>query len=560
MRSCFMIFLCCLGASGQTSIEKEFRSPLEINIIPSGTFGELRNNHFHAGLDIRTQQKTGFSIYAPFDGYVSRIKVSSFGYGKALYIDHPNGITTVYAHLESYNGNIATYVKGRHYVEKSFEIEMFPRKEELKVKQGDVIGFTGNSGGSGGPHLHYEFRDTQTQEIINPLERGMGVMVKDSKAPLVNSITAYAIGDESTVNQSEIPMQLSYDKRANELFVAPIKAKGIIGFGINAYDESDQNYAKNGLYSVEASLNGEVVYNYVFDRFSFNESRYVNAMIDYAVYNTTNQRIQKLFFENAYPLSLLKKVKNNGLINVKPGESYVYKIVLSDYHKNKTIIHIPIEYSPLESKVFTNINKSGVFIDTAKEYIFEEKNFLVEFPTNVFYNDFHLNMSTNDKTLSLHDNSVAIHKNISITFDIKDTENVNYEKAFLGRLSNEKKLYYTTRKKGTKFTIKTRDFGVYTLMEDTEAPEIYKPSFSEGKWLSNEEKIEFLVKDNLSGIDVIEGSINGKWALFDYDYKTNKIVHLFTDGIVTSGKNEVKINVKDKVGNETSFQAYFYMK
>src|SRR5690606_6750005 len=117
----------------------------------------------------------------------------------------------------------------------------------------------------------------------------------------------------------------------------PIKAKGIIGFGINAYDESDQNYAKNGLYSVEASLNGEVVYNYVFDRFSFNESRYVNAMIDYAVYNTTNQRIQKLFFENAYPLSLLKKVKNNGLINVKPGESYVYKIVLSDYHKNKTI-------------------------------------------------------------------------------------------------------------------------------------------------------------------------------------------------------------------------------
>lgn len=555
---CFML-LCGLSLNAQVDIGSSFESPLRIDIIPSGTFGELRTNHFHAGLDIRTQQKTGFPIYAPFDGYVSRIKVSSFGYGKALYIDHPDGITTVYGHLDAYNGDIATFVKERHYSEQNFEIEMYPKKNELKVKKGDVIGFTGNSGGSGGPHLHYEFRDTKTQQILNPLAYGMSAFVKDTKVPIVNSVTVYAIGEGALVNQTAIPKQLTYKKRGSDLFVDPIKAKGLIGFGVNSYDESDFNYAKNGLYSIEASLNGELVYAYVFDTFSFSESRYVNAIIDYSIYTNTNQRVQKLFAEKYFPLSIIKKDRNKGLVDVKPGESYSYKIVLSDFHNNKTTIHIPIEYSPLDSKHDPKENV-GTFIDSGKEYIFEKDNFVVEFPSGVFYNDFYLNMSSDERRLSLHDSSVPIHKNITITFDAKDISNINFDKAFLGRISKGKTEYYTTRKRGKKFSIRTREFGDYTLIDDLEVPVIYKPSFSEGELLTNSNRIEFHIKDDLSGIESVAGFINDKWALFDYDYKTNKIVHLFEDGIVSSGKNEVSIVVKDKVGNEAKFQTHFYIK
>ena len=559
MRYLYLMLLCGLSLQAQVDKGNSFDSPLRIDIIPSGTFGELRNNHFHAGLDIRTQQKTGFPIYAPFDGYVSRIKVSSFGYGKALYIDHPNGITTVYGHLEAYNGDIAAFVKKRHYNEQSFEIEIFSKKNELPVKKGDIIGFSGNSGGSGGPHLHYEFRDTKTQQIINPLGYGMEAFITDTKVPIVNSITVYAIGEGALANQLKVPTQLNYKKKGNELFVAPIKAKGLIGFGVNSHDESDFNYAKNGLYSVEASLNGEVIYNYIFDTFSFAEARYVNALIDYSIYTKTNQRIQKIFAEKPFPLSVLKKVTNKGLIDVKPGESYSYKIVLSDFYKNETIIHIPIEYSSLEGKSNSKEN-AGIFIDSGKEYIFEKENFVVEFPVGVFYNDFYLNISADDKQLSLHDNTVPIHKNIKITFDAKGVSGINNDRAFLGRISEGKTVYYTTQKKGSKFIIRTRDFGVYRLVNDFEVPIIYEPSFSEGEWLTNRDRIEFYVKDDLSGIESITGFINEKWVLFDYDYKTNKIVHLFEDGIVTSGRNELSIVVKDRVGNEAIFQTHFYIK
>ena len=560
MRYCFFVFLGSLGLNAQDFKTTDFESPLKIDILPSGTFGELRSNHFHAGLDIRTQQKTGFPIYAPYDGFVSRIKVSSYGYGKALYIDHPDGTTTVYGHLESYNGKIGEYVRKVHYDEKNFEIEMFPKKNELTVMKGDIIGFTGNSGGSGGPHLHYEFRDTRTQKIVNPLTRGMDVFIKDSKAPLVNSITAYAIDNNAVVNQSHVPIQLTFKKNGNVLVADPVKAKGLVGFGVNSFDESDQNYAKNGLYNVQASLNGELVYSYVFDTFSFNESRYVNALIDYETYIKTNQRIQKLFSQKPYPLSVLRTFKDNGVINVKPGESYVYKVVLSDYHKNETILHIPIEYSPSESKVPSTNESNKVFINSDKEYIFEQSQFMIEFPANVFYNDFYLNLFVEEEALHLHENTVPIHKNIVITLETKDMKNINYDKAFIGKIDTNKVEYYTTRKKGTKLSIRTRNFGVYKLMEDVEAPIIDKPSFSEGDWLSNAERIEFQVKDALTGIESISGFINDQWVLFDYDYKTNKIVHLFSDGIVSSGRNEVTIIVKDKVGNESKFQTYFHIK
>ena len=153
----------------QVNYPTDFISPLSIPLDVSGSFGELRSNHFHSGLDLKTNSVEGLDVFAVADGYISRIKISTFGYGKAIYITHPNGYTTVYGHLQKANGAIEEYIKQQQYIQKAFEVEMFLKPSELPVKQGDIIAFSGNSGGSGGPHLHFEFRDTKTEKIINPL-------------------------------------------------------------------------------------------------------------------------------------------------------------------------------------------------------------------------------------------------------------------------------------------------------------------------------------------------------------------------------------------------------
>lgn len=559
MRISFILLLISLQVWCQNAIK--YSSPLDIPIYPSGTFGELRGNHFHSGLDIRTQQKVGFPVYAPADGWVSRIKVSTYGYGKALYIDHPDGKTTVYGHLNAYSGAIAEFVKKRHYSEKKIEIEMFPQKGQLTVKKGDIIAYTGNSGGSGGPHLHYEFRNTRTQHIINPFLVGMDEKVKDTKAPTVNAVTVYAVGKNAAANAAEIPSQLSYTTKGGMLVTEKVKAKGTIGFGVDAYDTSDNNYGKNGLYKVEAFLNGKSKFAYQFDEFSFAESRYVNALIDYGVYDTKKQRVQKLFYEKKYPLSVLQSDSDQGLINVNPGENYNYKIVLSDFHGNTTEILIPIEYSKDEAKIKkTPPNESAYLIKSDREHVLKRGRVEVILPTGAFYNDFYLDFEVKNQVLTLHNTTVPIHKNITVNFDVSSIEGLNREKAFIGRKTAHRNEYFSTWKKGNLFSIKTRDFGEYKIMEDTEAPVIYKPSFSEGQWISTHEAIAFFIKDDLSGISEINGYINGRWALFDYDYKTHKIQHFFSDGVVQSGRNEVKIVAKDRIGNESVFETHFFIK
>jgi murein DD-endopeptidase MepM/ murein hydrolase activator NlpD len=185
--------------------EDYFIDPVEIPLVLSGTFGELRSNHFHAGLDIKTQSQEGFNILATADGYVSRINVSIWGYGNALYVTHPNGFTTVYGHLKSFSPEIDAFVRKKQYAEESFTIRLYPKADELKVKKGQVIALSGNSGSSGGPHLHFEVRDVKSN-ILNPML--FGINIPDHKNPTIQSAFTYAKNSDSQVNQSNKNVQL----------------------------------------------------------------------------------------------------------------------------------------------------------------------------------------------------------------------------------------------------------------------------------------------------------------------------------------------------------------
>lgn len=550
------------AAIAQEASNITFENPLNISINASGNFGELRGSHFHTGIDIKTQQRIGLPVYAPADGYVSRIKVSTWGYGKALYIDHPNGMTTVYGHLNAYEGDIKKKVFDSHYKEQKFEIEIFLKKGELPVKKGDIIAYTGNTGGSGGPHLHYEFRDTKTQNIINPLQLGLDKMLVDNQAPSLNTILVYPLSSDAVVNKSELPLLLSTTTLPNgELTTEKIEAKGKIGFGIDIYDTANFNNNKNGVYLLQTTLNGKKLFGYTFNQFSFAETGFVNALVDYDRMKKTKQKVQKLFVTKAYPLSTLTiDQASKGTIDVKPGESYNYQIELKDYHGNTKRIIIPIEFKNETATIRKKEANGNYDIDSDREFIYEKENISVTIPAKTFYNDFKINLNVKDNILTLHQDTEAVVKSIAIAFNTEKMALANPDKSFIARTDGNNRSYYKTYKKGAIYTAYVKSLGQYEIRTDEEAPQIFNPSFTEGQWLSNVESISFKVKDNLSGINTIEGFINDKWILLDYDYKTNKIEHSFKDGIVNSGKNDVVIKVTDQVGNETQFKSHFFRK
>ena len=284
MRIFLFALFCCFFANAQTNYPRDyFGSPLDIPIELSGCFGELRPNHFHSGFDIKTQKVEGLNIYAVADGYVSRIKIGIYGYGKAIYITHPNGYTSLYGHLSAGYGKIEQYIKDIQYKEKNYEIEVYLKPADLPVTKGEIVALSGNTGGSGGPHLHFEFRDSKTDNIFNPMLFGFDKFVKDSKKPSINGLYVYPIEEKSIVNQSNKSVNLSLDLQSDGTYLSQtVKAFGKIGFGINAIDSFDNPGNKYGIYKVEVFDNGKSIFGYQFDSFAFEEFRYINALLDYS--------------------------------------------------------------------------------------------------------------------------------------------------------------------------------------------------------------------------------------------------------------------------------------
>lgn len=558
MKLLLAILLAPLFLFSQDYPQETFQSPLGIPLDLSGSFGELRSNHFHSGLDFKTSGKEGLPVYAAADGYISRIKISTFGYGKAIYITHPNGYTSVYGHLQKANGAIQDFIKKRHYQEKSYEIEMFLYPTELPVKKGDIIAYSGNTGGSGGPHLHFEFRDTKSEQIINPMHFGFKKVIKDERKPIIQGVVAYPI-DSTIVNNSQKPINISFSKQADGSYLSvKVKANGKVAFGINAYDFCTNGYNKNGLYKVKAYLNGVLQYQYGFDSFAFDESRYINNFIDYERFHEMGQRVQKLFQLNEYPLSVVSGNKKDGIIKVQPNTNYNYKVELYDFHGNKVDLVIPIEFALQETKIAKTVQKTPYYIKAKTESIFEKNNVSVYVPENAFYNNFYMNFDVSNDIVTLHDDSVPVHKNITLTFnDVVGLTEEQLSKTYIATLDGYKLDYNKTYRKGNSFSVKTKSLGKYKLAQDTTPPRIYNVNFVEGKKLTDQKTISVSVTDLHSDIDTYNGYLNGKWILMEYDYKTKKLIHNLDDKIYVEGRNDLKIVVTDNLQNSTTFESYF---
>lgn len=559
MKLYFFLFCCGYALMAQTPFPKNyFRSPLDIPMQLSGNFGELRPNHFHAGFDFKTQHREGLSVFAAADGYVSRIKISTFGYGKAIYITHPNGFTTVYAHLQRAIESIQAVIKKRQYEEKSFEVDLFFKPNELVVTKGQQIGFSGNTGSSEGPHLHFEIRDSKSEFVINPYLFGFDSFIKDTKKPQIATVFAFPLDHQTTVNQSLRPIPVNLKLQKDGTYLAdPVLAKGKIGFGIIANDVDDVSLNKNGVYDIKTFYNGSPSYNFQMTSFSFDETRFINALIDYERYKKAKQRIQRLYRKSPFNLNIINTDVNNGIITVGPNLWCTYRIEVSDYFNNTTKITIPIAYDVQSAVIPKEAKPSNYFIKATKDNIFEKDNWTVTFPANTFYDDFDMNFSVASNILTLHDDTVPAHTAFTVQFQDDTNGTTNKEKMFIGRIEGGRMMYNPTTLNGTTFTAKVKSLGKFALVLDNVNPVISISKPIEGKLLDNQKTIQVSIGDALSGIKSYNGYINDQWILMEYDNKTKLLTHNLSDGIVSEGENNLKVIVIDQVGNSTTFETRF---
>lgn len=560
-----VLSLCCLillnTVAAQTAPPKGyFINPMEIPLVLSGTFGELRTNHFHAGLDIKTQQREGIPVKAAAAGYVSRINVSLWGYGNALYITHPNGYTTVYGHLKQFSPEIDAYVRKKQYEKESFTIRLYPKSEELKVSQGQTIALSGNSGSSGGPHLHYEIRDVK-QDIQNPFD--FGLKVPDHKNPSIQAAFAYSRNDSSQVNQSNKIVQLVINRKLDgDLQANTIYAHGEIGFGINAYDRLDGALNRNGIYQLDMSVNGKEIFRFKVDKFSFSESRWINSYIDYERLKRLRQRVQKCFVDHEQnKLSLYKEIENKGIVRVKDSAEYEVVVTARDYEGNFSRLIIPV-VGKKDTIIARNVIKKTPYYFKSNQ-VNQIKDSLVSayFPKNIFYEDFYFDFSSENGVAKIHNSSVPVHNYFKLTFDITNIPKDELKQTYIAKKNRHGKWYYvSTKKKENTLYTSSKSLGEFTLKTDKEFPKISPVGFKEGQWLTKYKRLKVKIYDRGSGIKSYRGELDGSWIRMAYNPKNGTLTYDFSDRELTGTEHRLKVVVIDNVNNKTTFETKFNKK
>ncbi|WP_369049172.1 M23 family metallopeptidase [Tenacibaculum sp. UWU-22] len=554
------LFVSLLTYSQQQYPQHYFSSPLKIPITLAGTFGELRANHFHSGLDIKTLGKEGLKVYAPADGYISRIKVSQWGYGKALYITHPNGYTTVYAHLSRFAAPIQAYIKKVQYRKQSYDTgNLFFGPEKFRIKKGQVIAYTGDTGSSGGPHLHFEIRNTKSEKVINPMF--FGVKPTDTKAPVFKKLMVYPLSNDARINSTATKTIIPIKNIGNNTYVGDrIMASGVIGFGVDVFDQLNGAPNHNGIYSLEMKVNGLPMYYHNVETFSFQESKYINLLIDYSYFAKYRNRIQKTYKTNSNKLSIYKNLINNGKLKIENGASYQVEIIAKDFKGNTSTVKIPIK--GVETTLLFKTKDTTPYKITAKNFTkFKQKNVTVAFPKNTFYEDCYLDFEVADNIAKIHEPTIPLDKSYTLTFDVSNYSESQKKQLYIANVTKKNSSYYvTTRKKENIMYTLVKNLGSYTLKSDTQSPTITLVNFKNNQWVSKLNNLKVKITDSDSGIDIYRATIDNQWVLMEYNHKKGILTYDFNDKKLVGSKHVFKLAVSDNVGNTKNISVTFFRK
>ncbi len=562
----FLLSLCLFFHSSAQSIiqsrpypQNYFRYPLDLTPSTAGSFGELRPNHFHSGLDFKTNNRTGYPVHAAFDGYISRLRVQFGGFGNAIYITHPNGYTTVYGHIEKFSPEAEKLVKAMQYQLQSFEVDFKLQPTQLTVCKDEVIAISGNAGASEGPHLHFEIRDTQTEETINA--QLFGLTIADKVPPTIYGIGIYHLDGNPFSEKTPRQFLQANGRGGNYHLTKPgvLDLNGQIGFGITTNDMNSVSPNHNGVYSIELKLDGQTVYTFAVERFAFDQTHAINAYIDYPEFLKTRRWMQKCFIMPGSKISLYPQSINRGVITFNDDAIHQVEYVVKDVAGNTSTLNLKVKSSST-AKATPATKLTGALFHYDQKNEFSNAKVKVTIMPGNLYDDLDFNYAVLPKrpvalsvTHRIHNRLTPIHDSYDIWIK-PDTIMPKYmDKAVIVNTDGicEGGIYQDGYVKAQAHT-----FGDFFVRLDTVAPVITPLNIRNGINMAGLRKISLKMSDNLSGIKTYSGKIDGKWVLMEWDYKSKILSYTFNSDI-TTGKHIFELTVTDNKNNSSYFTAAF---
>jgi len=554
-----------LNISSQVSDRDIFMNPLNGTPSLSASFAELRSDHFHSGIDYKTGGVTGKEIHAADLGYVYRIAVSPGGFGKALYIRHPSGYSSVYAHLDNFRPDIEEYVRKAQYEKKSFTVSLFPARNQFRVERGEVIAWSGNTGGSSGPHLHFEVRESSSEKPVNPLAFGLGI--SDGVRPVIDKLVIYPLSRNSSVNSSHanltlktVAMNGSYGIESQKIPVI----YGETGIGIKCWDNFDNSRNRCGIYSLELLADGMKVFGFTADRFAYSETRYVNSHIDYAARALNNEYIHRLYLQPGDRLSMYNGIINRGVLNFPDDGEHDISVVVTDIAGNRSWVNfrvrsVSVTPAPPAEVKYTKILPDGKAAD------FTADGIRIHFPSGAFYDTLFFNYDVRpdggrfmSPVHSVHNETVAVHEKFRLSLKPDTIPPGMENRMCLARISGKGEVSYAGG--SFQYGFITEDLNVlgnYAVTIDTIAP-VITPSFAPGASLSGRRSFTVTISDEFSGIMSYETLIDGEWFLGEYDAKNNLLVYRPESPFMKENAvHMMELTVTDNCGNKSVMKREF---
>jgi hypothetical protein len=529
------------------------RNPFDFPAYLSGNFGELRANHFHSGIDFKTQGVEGKQVHAVLDGYICRIVVSPWGYGNVVYLAHPaDSLMTVYAHLQRFTEEVAAYVRDQQYEQERFAVDLACTPEQFPVGLGEPVGYSGNSGSSGGPHLHFEVRDLAADEPMDPLPYFTG-LIKDTRSPKARAVMIYPVEGAGAVNHSSQKQKWIPGAAAK----SKTEAWGKIAFSINVDDYMDGVGNVYGVKELSMEVDGDELFHSHMDRFSFDETRYLNAWVDYEIWSEQRSFYTKTFVEPGNHLRFITS-KNRGVLTVDEPRIYHVVFHLTDAFGNTERVALDVTG---KEQALAAVDADGTTpFYRQDDNRFGAKGIRLFIPGGCLYNNLNFrHTATRDTSYlsdlhRLHDRPTPLHRPAQLSlYLLQDTlqEKRQYGIVFL---RNKRRTWIGGAYREGWMDATIRELGVYAITLDTVAPRItpVEPALWVGKKV-----ISFRLSDNLSGVKSYRGTIDGSYVLFEMDGKKSLIYYTFDRRRLTRGEHALSLTVEDECGNLSVYEAAF---